>query len=69
MHARFSVNESCGYVVTDAGRREMAQEARCACRITFVGNLIQCPDCGTVYGLVADVARIVQRQGIAWKRS
>lgn len=43
-----------GYVVTPEGHEDLVHADVCYCRPKLVGLLIECPDCGTVYGYTRD---------------
>ena len=38
------------FAVTRQGHEDLEHAETCHCRPKFVGLLIECPDCGTVYG-------------------
>lgn len=42
------------YVVTQRGREDLEQLETCQCHIKLVGLLVECPDCGTVYGYTSE---------------
>jgi hypothetical protein len=44
------------YVVTKRGHEDLVHAELCHCRPKFVGLLIECPDCGTVWGYAKDSA-------------
>lgn len=50
-----SIGTSCGYVVTEKGRQDLARAERCICEIHIRGGMVECPHCGTVYGLVREM--------------
>ena len=56
MSAKSIVAVEVRYVLTDEGREAMRVYATCACRPKMAGLLIQCPDCGTVFGSLRDNA-------------
>lgn len=45
-----SVAGSGGYVVTEKGSHDLRVADQCACNPRLAGLLIECPECGTVYG-------------------
>ena len=49
MRARPNTNSS-GYVITEQGRLDAHTAADCKCNPRLVGLLVECPECGTVYG-------------------
>lgn len=42
------------YVVTEKGSHDLRVVETCVCNPRLVGLLIECPDCGTVYGSVKE---------------
>jgi hypothetical protein len=56
MNASLSVPTGCGYYVTPAGHAAITEQSSCACVIKIRGGMIECPDCGTVYGLLRQFA-------------
>jgi len=51
-----SVAVGDGYVLTEQGRLDLLTVATCDCNPRLAGLLIQCPDCGTIYGSLRDSA-------------
>lgn len=45
-----SVRSTDRWTITSAGREALAHCDNCLCRPRIVGLLVECPDCGTVYG-------------------
>ena len=45
-----------GYVLTAKGREDLEQADVCRCHIKLVGLLVECPECGTVYGYTSESA-------------
>jgi hypothetical protein len=45
-----------GYVITERGRLDLHTAPRCNCNPRLAGLLIECPECGTVYGSLRDSA-------------
>jgi len=39
-----------GWTITERGRLDLECAATCQCNPRLVGLLIECPNCGTVYG-------------------
>lgn len=56
MRATPSVARAAGYVLTEKGRYDLEAADRCDCNPRLAGILIECPDCGTIYGSVRDSA-------------
>lgn len=52
--------------ITEQGRHDLLCAALCQCNPRLAGLIIQCPDCGTVYGSVADTS-LARRQ--PWTRT
>lgn len=42
--------------ITEQGRLDLACAASCDCNPRLAGILIQCPECGTVYGTQTDLS-------------
>jgi uncharacterized Zn finger protein len=38
------------YVVTAKGRDDLRRAEQCECQLRITGLLVECPECGTVYG-------------------
>jgi hypothetical protein len=51
---RRSVSEQEGYVLTERGRLDLETAEECECSPRLAGLLIECPECGTIYGSVRD---------------
>jgi hypothetical protein len=49
-----SVRGHAGYVVTEQGKLDLRCVPTCECNPRLVGLLLECPDCGTVYGSLRD---------------
>jgi len=49
-----SVARDEGYVVTEAGRHDRIVIETCCCNPRLAGLLIECPECGTIYGTLRD---------------
>lgn len=58
MQRKASVEQRDGYVLTEKGRYDIECAPVCHCNPRLSGLLIECPDCGTVYGSV--------RENMAW---
>jgi len=43
-----------GFVITEQGRHDLVTAQPCNCNPRLVGLLIECPDCGTIYGSLRD---------------
>jgi len=43
-----------GYVITERGRLDLVAAPVCNCNPRLAGLLIECPDCGTIYGSLRD---------------
>jgi hypothetical protein len=56
MNVPSSVSTGCGYYVTLAGHAAITEQPSCVCVIKIRGGMIECPDCGTVYGLLRQFA-------------
>jgi hypothetical protein len=54
-HTR-SVPARAEYVVTEKGHHDLRVADLCQCNPRLAGLLIECPDCGTVYGSLRDSA-------------
>jgi len=55
MSGNSTVPKTARYVLTDQGKRALDTPAQlCHCTIRFAGLVIECPECGTVYGLWRD---------------
>jgi len=54
MRATHEDTRSIRYVVTERGRLDLELARRCECNPRLAGLLIECPDCGTVYGSLRD---------------
>lgn len=50
MSAVRSVAKNVGYVVTESGKLASIAADRCYCDPKLSGLLLECPQCGTVYG-------------------
>jgi hypothetical protein len=46
--------QSCGYVITEAGRYDLHLGETCQCNPRLAGLLVECAKCGTVYGSLRD---------------
>jgi hypothetical protein len=46
--------QDSGYVVTEKGKLDAHMPGECKCNPRLVGLLIECPECGTVYGSLRD---------------
>jgi hypothetical protein len=42
------------YTITAEGREDLMHAATCDCHVRLVGLLVECPECGTVYGYTAE---------------
>ena len=51
-----SVDRSCGFVITDAGRQGWREPEVCACRPELEGALLVCNKCGTVFAVLKAVS-------------
>jgi hypothetical protein len=49
-----SVVGHAGYVVTEQGRLDLEQVPTCECNPKLAGLLLECPECGTIYGSLRD---------------
>jgi hypothetical protein len=49
--------DSCSFVVTILGHQAHRLLETCSCRLFFNGGLLECRDCGTIYGTLNDMAR------------
>jgi hypothetical protein len=67
MRADSSVDNGCGYVVTEAGHEGLMSQEVCDCKPELVGRSIQCRKCGTLYGMVGQA--VPRRLPFEWKRS
>jgi hypothetical protein len=56
MPAQSSVAYGPRYVVTPQGHRDLTDCSTCDCHIRLTGLLVECPDCGTIYGYTRDSA-------------
>lgn len=54
MPDRRRVPDESGYVVTEAGSHDLRVAPTCSCNPRLAGLLIECPDCGTIYGSLRD---------------
>jgi len=54
MRATQEDTHSGGYVITERGRLDLHVTATCHCNPRLAGLLIECPECGTVYGSLRD---------------
>lgn len=45
-----SVSNRPRYVLTELGRAVLDEEPRCLCEIRLQGVILECVNCGTVYG-------------------
>jgi hypothetical protein len=43
-----------GFIITEKGKIDLLCSKTCLCTPRLVGLLIECPDCGTVYGSLRD---------------
>jgi hypothetical protein len=63
---------SCSFVVTLLGKRAAQLLELCSCRLHFAGGLVECRDCGTIYGTLNDMVkegRVKQGSGLKSARS
>lgn len=52
-----SMPRGCGFVITPAGRHDLAELETCPCTVkVFVGGELICPECETVWGLQRQIA-------------
>jgi len=56
-----------GYVITERGRLDLQAAPPCNCNPRLAGLLIECAECGTVYGSLRDSAAWGAGRG-DWKR-
>jgi hypothetical protein len=49
-----SVAREPGYVLTAKGREDLVYAPLCQCKPRIVGLLMECPECGTVWGHLKD---------------
>jgi hypothetical protein len=54
VRATQSVPAQSGYVLTEKGRLDIETSLLCHCNPRLSGLLIQCPECGTIYGTLRD---------------
>jgi hypothetical protein len=54
MASQRSVPVESGFVITERGRHDLVCAAECKCNPRLVGLLIECPECGTIYGSLRD---------------
>ena len=52
---------SHGFVLTAQGRLDLAYAEECRCVPRVVGGLVECAECGTVYGLLRERDEPVSR--------
>lgn len=50
MPSKPTASEGCGYVITEQGRLDLYAGDLCRCNPRLAGLLVECPECGTVYG-------------------
>jgi hypothetical protein len=54
MTASRSVPAGAGWTITERGRLDVETAPTCDCNPRLAGLLIECPECGTVYGSLRD---------------
>lgn len=52
-----SVDESVRYVLTEKGAFDLMCAPLCSCNPRLAGLLLECPDCGTIYGSIRNWAQ------------
>ena len=67
MSVRDNIRSSCGYVITETGRQALAEADRCFCEIKIRGGIVECPHCGTIYGLVREMFAQLGNGGLGRK--
>ena len=50
MDRKNSVPGASGWTITEQGRLDLQVMPECKCNPRLVGLLIECPECGTIYG-------------------
>lgn len=55
MQERAYSTRGCGFVLTPEGRDALLDADVCICAPKLAGLLLQCPDCGTVWGSLRQV--------------
>lgn len=53
--ATVRLRDAVMYVVTDAGHEALLHAEQCHCKPKLVGLLIECDECGTVFGHMKEV--------------
>lgn len=51
-----SVRSADRWTITPVGREDLEKCDTCACRVKIVGLIVECQDCGTVYGNLREEA-------------
>jgi hypothetical protein len=57
MSDRRNDTASCSFVLTPCGYEAANWVEVCSCRLHFVGGMIECRDCGTIYGTLGDMVK------------
>jgi hypothetical protein len=63
-----SVRDEGDFALTEKGKLDWRTAQTCCCNPRLVGLLIECPDCGTIYGSLRDSSAFGTSTRMDWKR-